>query len=133
MVFLRYKQFIMLQRQQQYLAKFYPMTTLKLICQNSYKKLNPLPVTTITFLLRYDKLNRLFMTQLMNLSGMLFTALLIETSPTSHSLRDRLYRTCMSPPMALTGTTAPPLLKPTGVLMILLLILVQRDGMEFSA
>jgi len=130
MVFLRYKQFIMLQRQQQYLAKFCPMTTLKLICQNSYKKLNSLPVTTQIHLLRCEKVYMIDMTPLVHLSGMLFTAVLIKTSPTSHPLRDRLYRTCMSPPMALTGTTAPPLVESTGASMILMLTHVQRDGME---
>jgi hypothetical protein len=126
MVFLRYKQFIMLQRQQQYLAKF----CLKLICQNSYKKLNPLPVTTQIHLLRCEKIYRINMTPLVHLSGMLFTAVLIKTSLTSQPLRDRLYRTCISPPMALTGTTTPTLVERTGASMILMLIHVQRDGME---
>jgi hypothetical protein len=40
------------------------------------------------------------------------------------SAENRLCRTCMSPPMARTGTTAPPLLEPTGASMILMLILV---------
>ena len=39
----------------------------------------------------------------------------------------------MSPPKALTGTTAPLLLEPIGASMILMLTLVQRDGTECSA
>ena len=39
----------------------------------------------------------------------------------THRLRDnRLCRTSISPPMARTGTTAPPLLEPTGASMTLL-------------
>jgi hypothetical protein len=106
------------------------MTTLKLICQNSYKKLNSLPVSTLIHLLRCKKVYRINMTPLMHLSGMLFTAVLIETSPTSHPLRDKLYRTCMSQPMALTGTTTPPLVEPSGASMSLMLIHVKRAGME---
>jgi hypothetical protein len=39
----------------------------------------------------------------------------------------------MSPPMALTGTTAPPLVEHTRASMILMLTPVKRDGMEYSA
>jgi hypothetical protein len=102
------------------------MITLKLISQNKYRKLNPHPVTsTTTYLLLNDKLNRIDITPL--------TALIIETFPISLSLRDRLCRTYMSPPMALTGTTAPPLVESNGASMILMLTLVKRDGMESSA
>ena len=99
-----------------------------------FKETEPtLPVTTQIHLLRCEKLYRIDMTPLVYLSGMLFMAVLIETSPTSHPLRDRLCRTCMSPPMALTGTMAPPLVEHTGASMILMLTLVKRDGMEYSA